>query len=117
MATYIVRRLLVAVPIFFGITVIVFLLLALAPGDPVSAFIRPALRTNAAMRAAIIARYGLDQPLPLRSARSSAPPATRSRACFPASPLPPQSPFNAHYLNSPRPTPFSSGTGPHPRLS
>ncbi len=66
MATYIVRRLLVAVPIFFGITVIVFLLLALAPGDPVSAFIRPELRTNEAMRAAIIARYGLDQPLPIR---------------------------------------------------
>ncbi len=66
MATYIVRRLLIAVPIFFGITIIVFLLLAIAPGDPVSAFIRPELASNEAMRQAIIQRYGLDQPLPIR---------------------------------------------------
>ncbi|MEP6637762.1 MAG: ABC transporter permease [Chloroflexota bacterium] len=66
MVTYIIRRLLIAVPIFFGITVIVFLLLAIAPGDPVSAFIRPELASNEAMRQAIIQRYGLDQPLPIR---------------------------------------------------
>lgn len=69
MATYIVRRLLIAVPIFFGITIIVFLLLAIAPGDPVSAFIRPELASNEAMRQAIIQRYGLDQPLPIRYIR------------------------------------------------
>lgn len=66
MVTYIIRRLLIAVPIFFGITILVFLLLTAAPGDPVSAFIRPELAGNDEMRRIIIARYGLDQPLPLR---------------------------------------------------
>ncbi len=66
MVTYIIRRLLIAIPIFFGITILVFLLLAAAPGDPVSAFIRPELAGNDEMRRIIIARYGLDQPLPLR---------------------------------------------------
>lgn len=69
MGTYIVRRLLIAVPILFGITVLVFLFLALAPGDPVAAFIRPELGQNEAMRRIIIERYGLDQPLPIRYIR------------------------------------------------
>lgn len=66
MGTYIVRRLLIAVPILLGITILVFLFLALAPGDPVSAFIRPELGNNEEMRRQIILRYGLDQPLPVR---------------------------------------------------
>ena len=35
MARYIVNRLLISIPIFFGITIIVFALFALSPGDPV----------------------------------------------------------------------------------
>ena len=66
MGTYIIRRLLIAIPILLGITVLVFLFLALAPGDPVSAFIRPELGSNEEMRRQIILRYGLDQPLPVR---------------------------------------------------
>ena len=70
MSTYIVRRVLIAIPIFFGITILVFLFLVLAPGDPVSAFIRPELANNdPAMRQIIIERYGLDQPLPVRYLR------------------------------------------------
>ncbi len=69
MTTYIVRRLLVAIPVLLGITILVFLFLALAPGDPVSAFIRPELANNAQVRQTIIARYGLDQPLPIRYVR------------------------------------------------
>ena len=69
MITYIVRRLLIAIPIFFGITILVFLFLALAPGDPVSAFIRPELANSEGMRKIIIERYGLDQPLPVRYLR------------------------------------------------
>jgi peptide/nickel transport system permease protein len=69
LSTYIVRRVLVAIPIFFGITILVFLLLVLAPGDPVSAFIRPELRTDPVMRQIIMERYGLDQPLPIRYLR------------------------------------------------
>ena len=69
MATYIIRRTLVAVPILLGITILVFVFLAIAPGDPVSAFIRPELANNEAMRKVIIERYGLDQPLPVRYLR------------------------------------------------
>ncbi len=69
MTTYISRRLLIAIPIFFGITILVFLFLALAPGDPVAAFIRPELGNNEMMREIIIKRYGLDQPLPVRYLR------------------------------------------------
>jgi peptide/nickel transport system permease protein len=69
LSTYIVRRVLIAIPIFLGITILVFLLLVLAPGDPVSAFIRPELRTDPVMRQIIVERYGLDQPLPIRYIR------------------------------------------------
>ena len=34
MAGYILKRLLSAIPVLFGITVIVFLIMALIPGDP-----------------------------------------------------------------------------------
>jgi peptide/nickel transport system permease protein len=69
MSTYIIRRVLISIPILIGITVLVFLFIALAPGDPVAAFIRPELNSNAEMRAIIIQRYGLDQPLPIRYIR------------------------------------------------
>ena len=68
MTTYIIRRL-IAIPILLGITVLVFTFLAIAPGDPVSAFIRPELANNEAMRKVIIERYGLDQPIPVRYVR------------------------------------------------
>lgn len=69
MGTYILRRVLIAIPILLGITILVFTFLAIAPGDPVSAFIRPELANNEAMRKVIIERYGLDQPLPVRYLR------------------------------------------------
>jgi peptide/nickel transport system permease protein len=69
MGTYILRRALIAVPILLGITVFMFVFLAIAPGDPVSAFIRPELAGNEQIRQIIIARYGLDQPLPIRYIR------------------------------------------------
>ena len=33
MAAYIIRRLLIAIPILLGITILIFLFVALAPGD------------------------------------------------------------------------------------
>ncbi len=41
MGAYVLRRILVSIPILFGITIISFLLLASAPGDPVRALISP----------------------------------------------------------------------------
>jgi peptide/nickel transport system permease protein len=69
MSTYIIRRLLVSIPILIGITVLVFFFIASAPGDPVSAFIRPELANNAEIRRIIVERYGLDQPLYIRYLR------------------------------------------------
>jgi peptide/nickel transport system permease protein len=69
MSTYIVRRLLVSIPILVGITVLVFFFIASAPGDPVSSFIRPELANNAEIRRIIVERYGLDQPIYIRYIR------------------------------------------------
>lgn len=63
---YALRRLLLAIPTLFGIAVIVFLLVHLAPGSPVygrgESLRRPAGRAAEEMRRL----YGLDRPLPER---------------------------------------------------
>jgi peptide/nickel transport system permease protein len=43
---YVLRRILISIPILFGITIISFLLLASAPGDPVRALISPEQLAN-----------------------------------------------------------------------
>ena len=40
MPTYIARRILFSIPILFGITLLLFAFVALAPGDPVDAYLR-----------------------------------------------------------------------------
>jgi ABC-type dipeptide/oligopeptide/nickel transport system permease component len=45
MGTYILRRVLIAIPVFFGITFLVFLFIALAPGDLAAAYARPEFRS------------------------------------------------------------------------
>jgi peptide/nickel transport system permease protein len=69
MTTYILRRLLINIPVLLGITVLVFLFIALAPGDPISAYLKPELGDNPALREAMRKELGLDQPLPVRYAR------------------------------------------------
>jgi peptide/nickel transport system permease protein len=66
MTTFIIRRLLISIPVFIGITLLVFTFVALTPGDIASGLIRPELGNDPAAREAIIKRYGLDQPLPIR---------------------------------------------------
>jgi peptide/nickel transport system permease protein len=66
MTTFIVRRLLISIPVFLGITLLVFTFVALAPGNIADALIRPELSGDPAAREAIVHRYGLDQPLPIR---------------------------------------------------
>ncbi|HRD75862.1 MAG TPA: ABC transporter permease, partial [Hyphomicrobiaceae bacterium] len=65
MGMYILRRLLIAVPSLLGISVVLFTVLALAPGDPFGE-----LATNPAVppevRAALRAKFGLDDPIHLR---------------------------------------------------
>src|ERR671914_100547 len=69
MGTFIVRRLLISIPVFFGITVLVFVFVAIAPGDAAAALIRPDQAADPQIRQAIIERYGLDQPIPIRYVR------------------------------------------------
>jgi peptide/nickel transport system permease protein len=68
MATYVVRRLLVSIPTLFAITVVAFVALALAPGDPMTSLIDPELlaRMTAEQKAQLRSELGLDQPLPVR---------------------------------------------------
>ena len=64
MIRYVGRRLLLAVPTLFGITVIVFVLLHLAPGSPGSGGPESLRRVSGKAAAEMRALYGLDRPLP-----------------------------------------------------
>ena len=69
MGKYILRRMLINIPVLFGITVLVFSFTLLAPGDPVSAYLRPELNPTPEMIAQMRAQLGLDQPAPIRYLR------------------------------------------------
>ena len=64
MSTFILRRLLLAVPTLFGVLVVAFLLLYVAPGDPVEAMVGE--RADSATIARLRAQLRLDDPLPTR---------------------------------------------------
>lgn len=67
MTTYIIRRLLINVPVLFGITLVIFALINFIPGDPSAYFVNPELSLDpAADMAAARERLGLDKPLPVR---------------------------------------------------
>jgi peptide/nickel transport system permease protein len=61
MATYIIRRLIQSIPIMFGISVIVFAIVYLSPGDPTARFRVP--RVPPEQIEALIRAYGLDRPV------------------------------------------------------
>lgn len=71
MARYILRRLLVTIPVFFGITVLVYLMVNLAPGDPINALVpfEQIAESTPDEIQAIRRAYGLDQPMPVRYAK------------------------------------------------
>jgi len=68
MPKYLLRRALISIPVLLGISVVLFTVLALAPGDP---FEELATNANvpAEVRANLRAKFGLDDPLPVRYAR------------------------------------------------
>jgi peptide/nickel transport system permease protein len=66
MSRFVLRRLIQAVPTFFGITILSFTLIRLAPGDPVSLMTFGASDLTAEDLAAIRRSYGLDQPIPIQ---------------------------------------------------
>ncbi|MCI8594084.1 MAG: ABC transporter permease [Oscillospiraceae bacterium] len=67
MAQYLIKRILTAVPVFFGITLAVFLMLQAAPGT--AADLAGAGEFTSADQQAVEAALGLDQPLPIRYLR------------------------------------------------
>lgn len=67
MIRYVAYRLLLAVPVLFGISLVVFLLIQMIPGDVVSALL--GMRTSPEAAAALRRMFGLDQPLPVQYAR------------------------------------------------
>lgn len=62
MGRYVVRRLLIAIPILFAVTLIVFSLQLLSPGDPLDAYLPPDFPLPAAQKEAMRHQLGLDQP-------------------------------------------------------
>jgi len=68
MPKYVVRRLLIAVPVLAGISLILFTVLALAPGDPFEELAtNPNVPAEVAQR--LRAQFGLDDPVLVRYAR------------------------------------------------
>ena len=69
MIGYIARRLLGLVPVLFGVTLIVFLMTWVTPGDPVLAIIGEAAQgIGSEQLEELRAAYGLDRPLPVQYA-------------------------------------------------
>src|SRR5690625_7096640 len=61
MAQYIIRRCLISIPILFGISIISFLVMHLAPGGPTSLLLDPSISKDA--MEAFKERYGLNDPI------------------------------------------------------
>jgi peptide/nickel transport system permease protein len=64
MMNYIVRRLLYSIPIAFGVSVVCFSLVYLAPGDPLQTILPS--DASAETIAMVKAAYGFDQPIPIQ---------------------------------------------------
>ncbi len=76
MKAYLVQRVLLMIPTFLGITLVTFLIIQLAPGNPISTKLQQlggeGIRTETVSRDVIEQTkklYGLDQPLPVQYAR------------------------------------------------
>lgn len=71
MGKYLLRRLVISLPILFGISIFTFTMVNLAPGDPVAALINPetAAQLGPEWYALQRERLGLDAPVPVRYVR------------------------------------------------
>jgi peptide/nickel transport system permease protein len=69
MTRYIVRRLLFMIPLLLGLSVLVFVLIRLAPGDPTLFYLPPDRAADPAIRLKVMTRLGLDQPLHVQYVR------------------------------------------------
>jgi peptide/nickel transport system permease protein len=69
MSGYILRRLVQAVPTFFGITILSFFLMSLTPGGPIGALAYQSGRTTVEQRQRLEARLGVNDPIPVQYLR------------------------------------------------
>ena len=67
MRTFIMRRLLGAIPLVIGIATIIFFVVNLAPGDPATRFLNPNMSPDAIEQVRV--NLGLDQPIQIRYLR------------------------------------------------
>jgi peptide/nickel transport system permease protein len=66
-SAYIIKRLLLAVPVFVGVTLVTFVLMHIVPGDPVALQMEEKVATIDPAAARLIrAKWGLDDPLPVQ---------------------------------------------------
>ena len=67
MGAYIIRRILISIPVLIGITIIGFVALKLAPGDPLLTSVNPEVLANLMSHPALLEaerhRLGFDQPI------------------------------------------------------
>lgn len=70
MRTYVLKRLLYAIPTIFGITVLIFGIMRILPGDPLGAYygIETIIQWTPEQKAAILRDLGLDKPLAVQYA-------------------------------------------------
>ena len=61
MLNYLVRRLLLLVPFFLAVSMVIFMIIHMVPGDPVDNMIQ--IGSSPEQRAQLVAKYGLDKPL------------------------------------------------------
>jgi ABC-type dipeptide/oligopeptide/nickel transport system permease component len=61
MLTYAIRRLLMLLPVFAAVSIVIFLIIHLVPGDPIDNLLR--IGATPEQKAQLTAKYGLDQPL------------------------------------------------------
>jgi peptide/nickel transport system permease protein len=68
MAKYLIKRILMLIPLLLGITLITFAVIHLAPGEPVEMQTSMSPKVSAASRERLRQYYGLDKPLPVQYA-------------------------------------------------
>jgi peptide/nickel transport system permease protein len=69
MMRYVIRRLLIMIPLLLGLSLFVFILIRLAPGDPTVFYLPPERAADPAIRLKVMARLGLDQPMHIQYIR------------------------------------------------
>lgn len=61
MLGYAIRRLLLLIPVFLAVSIVIFLIVHLVPGDPIDNLVK--IGSTPEQKAALAAKYGLDRPL------------------------------------------------------